>query len=342
MKKVFLFLAMMAFAIGLTAQTEVTFDFNDYNTTGDPDNRPALNGQHGWITKVHSAGNGGRYMYTDYMAYFWGSQPWTPTPDETIGVFSTCSGTSYGDIATHTISEYGFDFSTGGIIEVECDMWREHWGDLFGIGYDGDGDGFVLPPIKGNHEPIIPDSTSNKLDGGIYMLTTNVSSDPRFMSGVVLPSNRLSAHINFEPSHQWYRWKISINLDANDGAGAVTLYMKRDVLHGEFEPVPECQGLPIGLTPGSGDKFDPAMWDRIFMLNSGWGGFDNFTVRHFPGGLEEQFIDFEAITDQLIYADPITLNATASSGLPVTFEVAEGPATVEGNILTLTGEEGEV
>ena len=333
---------MMAFAIGLTAQTEVTFDFNDYNTTGDPDNRPALNGQHGWITKVHSAGNGGRYMYTDYMAYFWGSQPWTPTPDETIGVFSTCSGTSYGDIATHTISEYGFDFSTGGIIEVECDMWREHWGDLFGIGYDGDGDGFVLPPIKGNHEPIIPDSTSTKLDGGIYMLTTNVSSDPRFMSGVVLPNNKLSAHVNFEPSHQWYRWKISINLDANNGAGAVTLYMKRDVLHGEFEPVPECQGLPIGLTPGSGDKFDPAMWDRIFMLNSGWGGFDNFTVRHFPGGLEEQFIDFEAITDQLINAEPITLNATASSGLPVTFEVAEGPATVEGNILTLTGEEDEV
>ena len=31
-----------------------------------------------------------------------------------------------------------------------------------------------------------------------------------------------------------------------------------------------------------------------------------------------------------------------SSGLPVTFEVAQGPATVEGNILTLTGEEGTV
>ena len=342
MKKVFLLIAMMAFAIGLTAQTEVTFDFNDYQSTGDANNRPALNGQDGWITKVHSAGNGGRYMYTDYMAYFWGSQPWTPTPDETIGVFSTCSGTSYGDIATHTISEFGFDFSGGGIIEVECDMWREHWGDLFGIGYDGDGDGFVLPPIKGNHEPVIPDSTSTKPDGGIYMLTTNVSSDPRFMSGVVLPNNKLSAHINFEPSHQWYRWRISINLDANDGAGAVTLFMMRNVPGGEWEPVPECQGLPIGLTPGSGDKFDPAMWNRIFMLNSGWGGFDNFTVRHYPAGLEEQFIDFEAITDQLYNAQPITLNATASSGLPVTFEVAEGPATVEGNILTLTGEEGLV
>ena len=332
----------MVFAIGLTAQTEVTFDFNDYLDTGDENNRPALNGQDGWITRPHSAGNGGRYLYTGYFAYFFNNTPWQPTPDETIGVFSTCSGTSYGDIATRSIAEYGFDFSMGGIIEVECDMWREHWGDLFGIGYDGNGDGFVLPPIRGNHEPIIPDSTSTSPDGGIYMLTTNVSSDPRFMSGVVLPNNKLSAHIDFEPSHQWYRWRISIDLDANDGAGAVTLYMKRDVLHGEFEPVPECQGFPLGLTPGSGDKFDPAMWDKIFLLNSGWGCFDNFTVRHFPGGLTQQFIDFGAISDQLITAAPITLSATATSGLPVSFELVSGPATLDGNILTLTGEEGEV
>ena len=346
MKKVFLLIAMMAFAIGLTAQIEVTFDFNDcaYTDDGDsnPLNRPPLNGQSGWRTKVHSAGNGNRYMYTGYLAYWWGSQPQMPTPDETIGVFSTCSGTSYGDIATRNIDEFGFDFSTGGILEIECDMWREHWGDLFGIGYDGDGDGFVLPPIKGNYEPINPDSTSTKLDGGVYMLTTNTGTDPRFFNGVVLPNNKLASDIEFDPSHQWYRWKISMDLDANNGAGAVTLYMKRDVLHGEFEPVPDCQGINMGLTPGSGDKFDPAMWDKIFMLNSGWGGFDNFTVRHTPGGMEAQFIDFEAITDQLVYADPITLNAVATSGLPVTFEVVEGPATVEGNILTLTGEEGEV
>ncbi len=337
---------MMAIAIGLTAQIEVTFDFNDcaYTDDGDayPLHRPALNGQSGWRTKVHSAGNGNRYMYTGYLAYWWGSQPQTPTPDETIGVFSTCSGTSYGDIATRNIDEFGFDFSSGGILEIECDMWREHWGDLFGIGYDGDGDGFVLPPIKGNYEPINPDSTSTKPDGGVYMLTTNTGTDPRFFNGVVLPNNKLASDIEFDPSHQWYRWKISMDLDANNGAGAVTLYMKRDVLHGEFEPVPDCQGINMGLTPGSGNKYDPAMWDKIFMLNSGWGGFDNFTVRHFPGGLESQFIDFEAITDQLVYAAPITLNATATSGLPVTFEVVEGPATVEGNILTLTGEEGEV
>ena len=120
MKKIsLLLLALIAFVLGLTAQTEVTFDFNDYLDTGDENNRPALNGQDGWITRPHSAGNGGRYLYTGYFAYFFNNTPWQPTPDETIGVFSTCSGTSYGDIATRSIAEYGFDFSTGGIIEVE-------------------------------------------------------------------------------------------------------------------------------------------------------------------------------------------------------------------------------
>nr|MCR5013161.1 T9SS type A sorting domain-containing protein [Bacteroidales bacterium] len=281
-------------------------------------------------------------LYTGYLAHFFNGTPEQPTPDETIGVFSYCSGTSYGDIATHSLEGLGFDFSNGGIIEIECDMWREHWGDFFGIGYDGNGDGFVLPPILGNYEPVRPDPNSTAPDGGIYMLTTG-DSDDRFMNGVVLPNNTLACDFEYTPKQHWYRWKVSIDLDANDGAGAVTLYMIHDVEPGaEFEPVPECQGVNAGLTPGSGDKYDPAMWNHVFLLNSGWGGFDNFTIRHTPGGLAAQFIEFDAISDQLVDADPITLNATASSGLPVTFEVAEGPATVEGNILTLTGEEGTV
>jgi hypothetical protein len=334
MKKTFLLLAMMVLAFGAYAQTEITFDFNDCAE------ETPLNGQSGWIARPHSAGNGGRPLYTGYLAHFFNGTPEQPTPDETIGVFSYCSGTSYGDIASHSITEYGFDFSSGGILEIECDMWREHWGDFFGIGYDGDGDGYCLPPILGNYEPVRPNPNSTAPDGGIYMLTTG-DENANFINGVVLPNNTLSADFEYTPKQHWYRWKVSIDLDANDGAGAVTLYMMHDV-PGEWEPVPECQGLNVGLTPGSGDKFDPAMWDHIFLLNSGWGGFDNFTIRHFPGGLASQFIDFAEISDQLVYNEPITLQATASSGLPVTFEVAEGPATVEGNILTLTGQEGTV
>ena len=333
MKKLSLLYFFMALSMMAFAQNEITIDFNNFADETD------LNGQHGWIARPHSAGTGGNDIYTGFLG-----PRGMMTPDETIGVFSVCSGTSYGDIATHSLDEYGFDFSSGGVIEIECDMWREWWGDFFGIGYDGNGDGVVLPPILGNYEPIRPNPNSSSPDGGIYMLTTGISEDnpASFLNGVVLPNNTMACDFDFEPHQHWYRWKISIDLDANNGSGAVTLFMMRDVPNGEFEPVPECQGINIGLTPGSGDKKDPAMWNGIFMLNSGYGGFDNFTVRHTPGGLASQFIDFANIEDQLVYNDPITLQASSSSGLPVFFEVAEGPATVEGNILTLTGEEGTV
>ncbi|MCQ2308504.1 MAG: T9SS type A sorting domain-containing protein [Bacteroidales bacterium] len=333
MKKILSTLLLMISATLAFSQAVVEIDFNNFSDNAN------LNGQNGWTARPHSAGNGGNPIYTGYIG-----PRGMMTPDETIGVFSVCSGTSFGDIATHSLNEYGFDFSTGGVIEIECDMWREWWGDFFGIGYDGNGDGVVLPPIQGNYEPIRPNANSTSPDGGIYMLTTGINEEnpDAFMNGIVLPNNTMPADFDFEPHQHWYRWKVSIDLDANNGAGAVTLYMMRDVPDGEFEPVPECQGIPAGLTPGSGDKFDPAMWNGIFMLNSGYGGFDNFTVRHIPGGLAAQFIDFENITDKLVSDAPITLNATATSGLPVTFELAQGPATLNGNILTLTGEEGLV
>ena len=342
MKKTLFFLMMMALSVGLMAQTEAIFDFNNC-IEEEP-----LNGQEGWFVRPHTAGNGGNPMYTGYIGHFWKGDP-APTMDETMGVFSVASGTGFGDVATHTLDEFGFDFSTGGVIEVECDMYRGLWGHLFGIGFDGNGDGAVLPPFTTapNHnpcEPLMPNPNSTAPDGGIYMLTTGYRpTDPYFKCGVVLPNNTMACE--FQPGTEmdcWYRWKISVDLDANGGAGAVTLYTMSDPESGEWEPVPECQGVNAGLTPGSGDKLDPATWNGAFMLNSGMGGFDNLNVRHMPGGLAAQFIDFAEITDQLVTAAPITLQATATSGLPVSFEVVNGPATIEGNVLTLTGEEGLV
>ncbi|MEQ8681067.1 MAG: MBG domain-containing protein [Cyclobacteriaceae bacterium] len=56
----------------------------------------------------------------------------------------------------------------------------------------------------------------------------------------------------------------------------------------------------------------------------------------------EQTIDFPAISDKAYDDDPFTLEATASSGLAVEYEVLSGPATVEGNTLTLDGSIGIV
>ncbi len=328
MKKLLLLLALMVLSLGLTAQTEATDNFNSY-VEGAP-----LNGQGGWVARAHSAGGG--QLKTEYL----GGGGHT-TPDESMGAFFDNANTNYGEVATHkSTASFEFDFSTGGIIEVEIDMMRNWWGTCFGIGYDADGDGTVLPPMS--YEATHPNPALPTQDGGIYFVTTGVDPRPSFVTGIVLPNNEIAASFNYDtPEAAWTRWKIMIDLEANERQGSVTLFADHGCT-GEFEPVPEVQGINAGLTPGSGNRFDPAMWDGVFFLSSSHGGFDNVVVRHIPAGLASQFIEFDAIPDKLVFDQPLQLNATATSGLPVSFELVEGPATLEGNTVTLTGQEGIV
>ena len=60
-----------------------------------------------------------------------------------------------------------------------------------------------------------------------------------------------------------------------------------------------------------------------------------------PGQLA-QTINFAAIGDKAITDPAFALNATSSSGLPVTYALISGPASLSGNILTLSGVEGTV
>ena len=53
--------------------------------------------------------------------------------------------------------------------------------------------------------------------------------------------------------------------------------------------------------------------------------------------IQSQTITFPPIATQTYPVAPITLNATASSGLTVSYSVTAGPAIVSGNILTITG-----
>lgn len=59
-------------------------------------------------------------------------------------------------------------------------------------------------------------------------------------------------------------------------------------------------------------------------------------------GQTNQIINFTAISKKHTQSAPITLNATSNSGLPITYSVVSGPATVSGNTLTLTGTAGVV
>ncbi len=59
-------------------------------------------------------------------------------------------------------------------------------------------------------------------------------------------------------------------------------------------------------------------------------------IVHYPA-LTQQTITFPPIPNQTFGNPPFTLNATASSGLPVSYAVISGPATVSGSTVTLTG-----
>ncbi len=54
-------------------------------------------------------------------------------------------------------------------------------------------------------------------------------------------------------------------------------------------------------------------------------------------GTTSQTVSFKAIANQTYGVAPITLTASASSGRGVTFSVKSGPATISGNVLTITG-----
>ncbi|MEO0056077.1 MAG: hypothetical protein RLZZ50_2024, partial [Verrucomicrobiota bacterium] len=53
--------------------------------------------------------------------------------------------------------------------------------------------------------------------------------------------------------------------------------------------------------------------------------------------LQDQFITFARPADRPLDSAPFALAATASSGLPVSFSIVSGPATLSGDTLTLTG-----
>ncbi len=61
-----------------------------------------------------------------------------------------------------------------------------------------------------------------------------------------------------------------------------------------------------------------------------------------PTGQSNQITSIDPIADQSTTAPDLTLNGSASSGLPVTYSVVSGPATVAGSTLTLDGTAGTV
>ena len=76
--------------------------------------------------------------------------------------------------------------------------------------------------------------------------------------------------------------------------------------------------------------------------NSGQMDVDDIIINVTSGGPQNQTINFPALPDKFTTDPPFAISATASSGLPVSFQVISGPATLSGNTVTLTGVAGNV
>ena len=312
MKKLLLMICMMV-TMGAWAQVEYLYDFNNL-ATGSQN----LNGQDGWVTHYQTA-PASQDFNVDYVC---GSDM---SPDESIAIWYPYGGSGVGRTATRKASaNFNFNFQQGGIMDLEMDMNRTWWGNFFGVGYDGDGDGCILPGM-------------NDVDGGVYLFCKGQGDSGH--AKLHLP-NGTSVEFGFDEGG-WNRYKMSFDFTAFNGEGSVTVFVKSGC-EGEWIQQAAATNVNMHLTPGSGDKNDYQVWDGLFFHSQGGtGGFDNLLVRQQPDG-NAQLIEMADIPNQLVFNDPITLTATASSGLPVSFELIEGPATLNGNILTLTGATGTV
>lgn len=303
-------IAFVTFAV--RAQIEHEFDFNSLNT-GD------LDGQDNWETILHTTGPSD--FKIDYAA---GS---VVHPDGSLFVYYNESGAGYGRSATRKATpNFNFDFTSADMIEFEIDMHRNYWTMWYGVGFDADGDGHIAPGLSSE-----PD------DGGIRI---NIAAQNPDNNKLILPNGDV---IIFTANNAgWCRYKMVLDFSANDGAGAIALSYDPGIT-GEWVAISEIQGVNMGLTPGSGDKLDRSVWDGIFFKASGsTAGFDNITIRQPENNGRLQFIEFAAISNKLATDMPFDLNATATSGLPVEFEITEGPATLNGSTVTLTGDAGFV
>lgn len=328
MRKLFFMMLFIALNIAAVTQTTTTYTFDNLNVG-------ALNEQDNWVSVKHSAGGG--INEVDYIG-----PSGVVTPDQSLGVFFKNANTNYGEVATRKSTDnFSFDFSQGGIIQLELDLSNvNYWGQAFGLGFDADGDGTLLPPMI--YEAVHPNPNLPSQDGGIYMaMCWDRQDDPRFKSGIVLPNNTMPVEFVLHDREPWMRFRIFIDLEANDGQGSIALFVDNGIT-GNFQPIPEIQGVNAGLTPGSGDRFDPTTWDGVFFLSSSNGGFDNFTITQIPAGASTQFLDFSTISDKLISDEPFNVSATCTSGLPITYEILSGPATINGTLITLDGTPGIV
>lgn len=320
-KLLFIILAFVGITNSNAQMTQYTYDFNSLNMGN-------LNGQDGWTTVLNTNTT---VNFDLIVGYNVGSG--STTPDNSLGVFYNNSGGNYGRTASRISSPaFPFNFSIGGIMEIEVDINTAWWGTYFGFGYDANNNGYIVPGVEQNVA-----NEANEGGIGIYLSQQNTNNT------VFMKPDGTKIHIVYDSIVGWNKWKFFIDFDANAGAGSVSLFAKKPT--GNWVNISTVQSINLGLTPGSNDKKDPAKWTKMFVQAlGGYSAFDNIIIRQpNTGGLQYQYLTFTNPSGNHLTTDaPFVIHAVSSKGLPVNCTIT-GPATITGDTLvTLNGNAGVV
>lgn len=322
MKKIVLQLVFLICVISQINQVkaqmvETKITFNSY-TAGN------LNGQDGWKT-ISTGGTGDMQV-----AYSGGAN--LITPDTTLGCFFNIAGAGVGKNGYRkSTPQLKFDFSIGGVAEIDVDLLTNYWGSSFGFYYDKDSNGLINGTL---------------LEGGLsvysstYYYGLNNEHKPVHIS---LPNGTTIKCTYDSATTGWSNFRLVIDFEANSGTGSLTLFAKKPSWPA-YQVLPEANNIPLNLTPGSGDKNDPAMWKTFLMhMETDGGGVDNIKIRQpNTGGLQYQYLTFDNMANFRLSTDaPFKVHAVSNKLLPVTYTVS-GPATISNDTVTLTGAAGTV
>ncbi|MGA9667838.1 MAG: choice-of-anchor D domain-containing protein, partial [Terracidiphilus sp.] len=135
---------------------------------------------------------------------------------------------------------------------------------------------------------------------------------------------------------------IAANFALNSrGASACPLLSVGSSIAGTLAAGQSCL-LPVSFAPTAAGVISGSLILTDNALNASPPGYaaQNIQLRGTgtQGAQASQTITFAAPASPTTYSvSPIALSATATSGLPVTFSIMSGPATVSGNMLTMTG-----
>ena len=140
---------------------------------------------------------------------------------------------------------------------------------------------------------------------------------------------------------------VKIEYTTDNGKTWKTISVAVDSKSGSYEWT-----VPGSATPKSGQKFkqsgvfsvseftneckirisETGSQDEVVGLST-----NTFSISSSGTSTATQTLTFNEITDKTFGAVPFAITATASSGLPITFSIVSGPATISGNTITLTG-----